>query len=130
MQNLWFFGEIEYSKFCEFYRKLCTLYMYEMSGLAKKLNIQNCVNSAGNYEHCTYGMSRFADKSNIQNCIKYNENFCTLNVWTIWICGEIEYLKFHKFSRKLCTIYMYGIFGFAIKLNIQNNLNSMGNCVH
>ena len=39
--------------------------MYGMSGFTEKLNIQNYVNSTGNYVHYTYGMSRFADKLNI-----------------------------------------------------------------
>ena len=37
--------KIEYPEQRKFKGKLCTLYMYKMSGLAKKLNVQNCVNS-------------------------------------------------------------------------------------
>ena len=50
-------------------------------------------------------------------------------VWNVWFCGEIEYPKLGKFSRKLCPLYIYGMFGFAEKLNSQNCLNSMGNFV-
>ena len=39
--------------------------MYEMSGFAKKLNIENCENSMGNCVHYMYGMSGFAEKLNI-----------------------------------------------------------------
>ena len=39
--------------------------MYGMPGFAEKLNIQNCVNSTGNYVDYPYGMSRFADKLKI-----------------------------------------------------------------
>ena len=44
--------------------------------------------------------------------------------------GEIDYQKFWKFSGILCTLYMYGMFGFEEKLNIQKRVNSTGNCVH
>ena len=47
-----------------------------------------------------------------------------------WICRKIEYPEGQKFNRKFCTLYMYGMFGFAEKLNIQNCENSMGNCVY
>jgi len=43
---------------------------------------------------------------------------CTLNVQKVWFCGEIEYQKFREFSEKLCTLYMYGMYEFAEKLNI------------
>ena len=55
---------------------------------------------------------------------------CTLNVRNVWFCGEIENPKFHKFSGKLCTVYMYGLSGFADEFKIQNYVNSMGNSVH
>ena len=45
------------------------------------------------------------------------------------VCGEIEYSKFLKFNEKLCTLYMYGRFGFAEKLNILKYINSRGNYV-
>ena len=40
--------KIEYPEFQKFNGKLCTLYMYEMSGFAEKLNTQNYENSTGN----------------------------------------------------------------------------------
>ena len=43
---------------------------------------------------------------------------------------KIEYLELQKFSGKLYTLYMYGIVGFAKKLNVQNCGNSTGNSVH
>ena len=49
-------------------------YMYEMSGVAEKSNIQNSVNSTGNCVHYTYRMSRFAEKSNIQNSVNSTGN--------------------------------------------------------
>ena len=48
--------------------------MYEMSRFAKKLNIQNCVNSTGNCVLYTYGLSGFADKLKIQNYVNPNGN--------------------------------------------------------
>ena len=44
--------------------------MYEMSGSAEKLNIQNFVKSKENCAHFMYEMSRFAEKLNIQNYVK------------------------------------------------------------
>ena len=43
---------------------------------------------------------------------------------------KIEYLELRKFNGKLYTLYMYGIVGFAKKLNVQNCGNSTGNSVH
>ena len=56
--------KIEYPEQRKFKGKLCTLYMYGMSGLAKKLNVQNCVNSTGK---------------------------CTLRVRNVWSCRKIKY---------------------------------------
>ena len=47
VQNICMCRKIEYPKQRKFDGKLCTLYMYGMTGLAKKLNVQNCVNSTG-----------------------------------------------------------------------------------
>ena len=69
VRNIWFCGETEYSKFVKFNEKLCTLYMYEISGFAEKLNIFKYINSTGNYVCYTYGMSGFANKLKIQNCV-------------------------------------------------------------
>ena len=47
VQNVWMCRKIEYPEQQKLNRKLCTLYIYGMSGLAKKLNVQNCLNSIG-----------------------------------------------------------------------------------
>ena len=73
-----------------------------MYGFVEKLNTQNFVNSAG-----------------IVNIIF---------VRNIWIRREIHYLEIYKFNGKLCTLY--GMFGFAEKMNIQNFVNSAGNFEH
>ena len=70
-----FCGEIDDPKFPKFSVKLCTLYLYEMSAFAVKLNIQNYVNSTENYVHYTYEMTGFADKLNIQNCVNSAGNY-------------------------------------------------------
>ena len=54
----------------------------------------------------------------------------TLTVRNVWFCREIEYPKFHKFSGKLRTLYMYRMTRCAKKLNILKYINSMGNYVH
>ena len=43
---------------------------------------------------------------------------------------KIEYLELQKFIGKFWTLYMYGMSGFAEKLNVQNCINSTENCVH
>ena len=48
--------------------------MFELTGFAVKLNVQNCKNSAGNCVHYPPGMSRIAEKLNIQNCVNSTEN--------------------------------------------------------
>ena len=76
--------------------------MYRKSGFKEKLKIQNFVNSAG---------------------IVY-----IIYVRNIWIRREIEYLEYIN-SMGNYVHYMFGMFGFADKLKIQNSENSTGNCV-
>ena len=47
VQNVWMCRKIEDPEQQKLNRKLCTLYIYGMSRLAKKLNVQNCVNFIG-----------------------------------------------------------------------------------
>ena len=91
-----------------------------MAGLAKKLKIQNCVNSTGNCVHYMYRFSRFSEKLNIQICVK----LCILYVRIVWICRKIEYSK-ERNSMSNCVHYMCEMSGFVEKFNIQNRLNSM-----
>ena len=53
--NVWFERKIEYPELRKFDGKLCTLYMYGMSGFVAKLNIQNYENLTANFVHyiCT-----------------------------------------------------------------------------
>ena len=74
VRNIWFCGEIEYSKFLKFNEKLCTLYMYGISGFAEKLNILKYINSTGNYVRYTFGVAGFADKLKIQNSLNSTGN--------------------------------------------------------
>ena len=67
VRNVWICKKIEYPKLLIFKRKLCTLYMYGMYGVAEKLNVQNFINLTGNCTHKMFGMSGFAEKLNIQN---------------------------------------------------------------
>ena len=77
-----------------------------------------------------YGMSRFAEILNIQNCENSMGN-CVHCICAEWLdLPKIEYPELRKFDGKLCTLYMYGMFGFAEKLNIQNCENSTANFVH
>ena len=42
---------------------------------------------------------------------------------------KIEYPELRKFNGNLYKLYMYGMVGFAEKLNVQNCRNSTGNSV-
>ena len=101
-----------------------------MSGFAEKLNVENSVNSTGNCLHQMYGMFGFAKILNIKNFVNSSRNLYIIYVWNVWICRKIEYPELWKFNGKLCTLYIYGISGFAEKLNVQNYGNSTGNYVH
>ena len=59
--------KFEYPKLHIFNRKLCTLYMYRMSGVAEILNVQNFLILTGNCIHNIYEMSGYVEKLNIQN---------------------------------------------------------------
>ena len=57
--------------------------MYRMFELAKKSNVQNCVNSKANCVHYMYRMSERVEKVNIQNsenstgtCVRYMRTEC------------------------------------------------------
>ena len=52
----------------------CVHYMYEMSGFAEKLIIQNCVNSTRNCAHYMYGYFGLSNNWNIQNCLNSTVN--------------------------------------------------------
>ena len=130
--NVWIKRKIEYPELPIFNGKLCTLYMYRMSRLAEKLNVQNSINWTGNCIYNLYGMSRFAKNLNIQNCEnwtgycvhymrgmftlaeKLNIPYCMYSIGyiiyvrNVWICKKIEYPELRKCNGKLCTIYMYG----------------------
>ena len=90
--------------------------MYRLSRFAKNLNstdtlnIQNCINSIGNYIHLMYGFSRFAKNFEFYRYVEYsklaefNRKLCTLDVWNVWICRKIELPELRKFNEILCTL--------------------------
>ena len=105
--------------------------MYGMSGFAEKLNIQICENLTGNY--VPYICTEWLDlkKNSIFRAAKIQRKIVyIIYVQNDWICRKIEYPEGQKFNGKLCTLYMYEMFVFAEKLNIQNCENSTGNCVY
>ena len=109
---------------------MCTLHTYGTSGFAEKLNVQDCENSTGNSVRSMNWMSKFAKKLNIPNSENSTGNgvhyLCTA-------CLDLQ-KKFKvqksRYSIWNCVQYMYGMFGFAEKLQIQNCENSTENCVH
>ena len=126
-----------------------------MSGFAEKLNVQICENSLGNYVHFLYGISGLPKKLNIpnsenstENCVHYirtkrldlQKNWMSRTaeiqreihyvIWTECLSlQKIEYPKLWKFNGNLCTLFMYGMSRFAKKFKVQNNENSIWNCV-
>ena len=43
---------------------------------------------------------------------------------------KIECPELRIFNEEFGTLYIYGMSGFAEKLNVQNNVNWMGNCMY
>ena len=110
---------------------MCTLYIFGTFGFAEKLNIQNCENSSGYCAHyiCT-------------ECLDFQTNWIfraaeiqwkivhIIHVRNVWIRKKIECPLLGKCNKKLCMLYIYGMSGLAKKSNVQNCVNSTGNCVH
>ena len=102
--------KIEYPELQKFIRKLYTLYMYGRCGFAEILNIQNCINSTGNCVHyiCT-------------NCLDLLKNWLSWIVqiqWEIvyiiyvrtgWICRKIEYPVPRKFNGEFYKVYVWNV---------------------
>ena len=131
VRNVWICRKIEYPKLRKFNGKFFTLYKYGSPGFVEKLNIQNCENSTGNCVHyiCTERLDLL--KNWISRTAKIQwEIVYIVYVRNGWICQKIEYPELRKFDGKFCTLYMYGMSGFAEKLNIQNCENSKANFVH
>ena len=104
--------------------------MHRMSGFAEKLNVQICENSTGNCVCYMYGMLGLAEKLHILNCINSTGN-CVHYLCTA--CLDLQKNSKSKTAEiqfENCVQYMYGMFGFAEKLHIQNCENSTENCVH
>ena len=105
--------------------------MFGTSVFSKKLNIQNCKNSTGNCVHYICTKWLYLKKNWISRAAKIQRKIVyVIYVQNDWICRKIEYPEGRKFNGKLCTLYTYGMFGFAEKLNIQNCENSTRNCFH
>ena len=83
VQNVWIGKKIECPLLRKCNKKLCMLYIYGMSGLAKKLNAQNC---------------------------KLNRKLCTLYVRKVWICRKIQYPELRKYKREIVyVIYVQNV---------------------
>ena len=123
--------KIEYPDLRKFNKKLFTLYMYSRSGFAEKLNIQKSENSMGNCVHyiCTKRLD--LRKNWISQTVKIQREFgYIIYVRNVCIYRKIECPKVRKFIGKLCTLYVYKMFGLEKKLNVQCCENSTENCVH
>ena len=107
----------------------CVHYMYRISGCVKKLNIQNNYNSTGNWVHyiCTEWLD--LQKNWISKAAKIHRKIVhVIYARNGWNSKKIECQMLQKFNGKLCTLYMYGMYGLAEKSNIQNSVNSTRNC--
>ena len=60
---------------------------------------------------------------------KFNRKLFPLYVRNVWICRKIENPELRKFNRNFGTLQVQ-IVWICIKLNIQNYINSTGNCLH
>ena len=61
---------------------------------------------------------------------KFNGKLCTLYMYGMsGFAEKFECTELQKFNGKLCTLYIYGTSLFAENLIIQNYENSTGNCV-
>ena len=122
--------KIEYPELRKFNGKLCTLFMYRMTGFVEKLNIRRVENSMGNCVHYIHTECLDLPKNWISRTVKIQQEIVSIiYVQNVWISYKIEYPKLRKFNGKLCTLYMYKMAGFEEKLNIQSYKNSTANCV-
>ena len=95
-----------------------------MSRVVEKSNIQNSVSSTGNCVH--YICKEWLDlkKSRISRAAKIPQKIVyVIYVRNVWIIKKIECPELQKFNEKLCTLYMYGMYGLAKKLNVKNCVN-------
>ena len=90
-----------------------------MPGFAEKLNIQNCENSSGYCVHYICTKCLDFQEINIQSCGNSAEN-CEHYVPNFWITKKIESSERGKSNEKLRMLYIYGMFGLAKKLSVQN----------
>ena len=86
--------------------------MYGMSGLAEKLNIQNCKNWTRLYVWNGWTCRKIENPK----LHKFNGKLWTLYVQIVWICREIEYPELENLMGNY-VYYMYGLSGFTEKLN-------------
>ena len=68
-------------------------------------------------------MSRFAKKFEYPDLRKFNGKLCTLYIRNVLIMTKIECPELHIFNEEFGTLYIYGMSGFAEKLNVQINVN-------
>ena len=98
--------------------------MYGTFGFAEKLNIQNCENSTGNCVHDICKECLDLKKNRISRAAKIPQKIVyVIYVRNVWIIKKIECPELQKFNGKLCTLYMYGMYGLAKKLNVKNCIN-------
>ena len=115
---------------CENWTGYCVRYMHGMSTLAEKLNIPYCMYSMGNCVHYIFTECLDLKKNWISRTAKIQREIVyNIYVRNVRICWKIEYPELWKFIEKLCTLYMYGMSGFAEKWNNQSCENSMENYV-
>ena len=99
--------------------------MHKMYRIVGKSNIQNSVNSTGNSVHYICKELLDLKKNRISRAVKIPRKIVyVIYVRNVWIIKKIECPELRKFNGKLCTLYMYGMYGFAKKkLNVKNCVN-------
>ena len=129
MQNVWICRKINCVELRKFNKKLCTLKVRNVR-IWREIEYTKLRKLKKKFEHyictkCLYLQKNWISRtSKIQQEIVY-----IIYIRNVWICRKIESPELRKFNGRLFTLYMYGISGFAEKLNIQHRGNSTGNCV-
>ena len=105
VRNVWICRKIECPELHKIYEKFSTLYVQNV-WIWRKIDCHSCINSVGNCVHYTYGMSEFV-KNWLSKLRKFAGKLCTLYMYGIsGFAEEIEYLELQKFNGKLYTLYI------------------------
>ena len=105
VRNVWICRKIECPELHKFYGKFSTIYVRNV-WIWRKIESHSSTNSVGNCEHYMYGMSEFVNNW-LSKLRKFDGTLCTLYLYGMsGFAEEIECQELQKFNGKLCTLYM------------------------